>query len=258
MEGFKAHFIGRMKGEYLSLEIGSQFNRHDPDLFEFSCVFVAIIFRLCRLIEIDGTWVMYYTSGWTSGYRNVSRATAPDPAGPWTDEGPVLEAPRKDWNRRILPMGISRIGDTYVMPYAGFDIDARNPAIGLFTSADGLEWQSTEAPIYEGKAADWDDSGIVPTRIIETDQGLELFFLGFDRLPAINVQESLPSFKLGRLISTDGGATWVADNGGLPVFDTGEYGWPGVSVAFEDGQYFIYFGDDLGGAGIALSTGTIP
>ena len=36
------------------------------------------------------------------------------------------------------------------------------------------------------------------------------------------------------------GATWVEDNGGLPVGSTEERGWPGVSVVYRDGRYSLY------------------
>ena len=40
--------------------------------------------------------------------------------------------------------------------------------------------------------------------------------------------------------------------------DSFERGWPGISVVYVDGEYRLYMGHELGGAGIALVTGTIP
>lgn len=209
-------------------------------------------------IEIDSVWHMYYTTGWTAGYLDVYLATAPAPEGPWTGEQVVIEAPRLDWNRRILIAGVTEIDGVYLMPFAGFDIDARHPAIGILSSSDGIVWEVTPEPIYRGSGGEWDSHGVVPSNIVRTEHGLEIFFLGFDRPPAVEIVESSPTLRLGRLVSTDGGATWQADNHGGPVVDTGEKGWPGVSTVYVDGEYRLYEGDDLGAAGVALITGTIP
>ena len=83
-----------------------------------------------------------------------------------------------------------------------------------------------------------------------------MFFLGFDRPVTIALETD--TLKLGRLVSTDGGLSWEADNDGHPIADTFERGWPGISAVYEDGEYRLYMGHELGGAGIALVVGTIP
>ena len=145
-----------------------------------------------------------------------------------------------------------------MVPFAGFESGRANPSIGFLTSTDFAEWTATEVPVYGGTSEGWDRFGVMPANIIATDAGLELFFLGFEREPAINTRPDFSTFKMGRLVSTDGGASWEVDNDGQPVVDTGERGWPGVTTVYRDGTYYFYLGDDLGSSGIALITGSIP
>ena len=209
------------------------------------------------IAEVGNKWVMWYVSGFTPAYRKVFRATAPTLQGPWTDEGEAFTAPDREWDQFIVPTGVTEIDGVLFMPYAGYDNTDQIPAIGLLTSTDGVTWEPhSEEPIHTATAGTWDEKGVVPTNIIETEYGLELFFLGFDQPPKVGFQRN--TIPLGRLLSTDGGATWSADNEGLPVADTEERGWPGVSVMYDGDEYRFYLGDDLGGAGISLITGTIP
>jgi len=209
------------------------------------------------IAEVGDEWVMWYVQGFSPPYRKVFRATAPSLRGPWTDEGEAFMAPDREWDQFIVPAGVTDVDGMLMMPYAGYDATVRIPAIGVLTSSDGVAWEPAGAdPIHTATPGSWDEKGVVPTNIIETEHGLEMFFLGFDEAPKVGYQRN--SIPLGRLVSTDGGATWVADQDGLPVADTEERGWPGVSVVYVDGEYRIFLGDDLGGAGISLITGTIP
>ena len=209
------------------------------------------------IAEVDDQWVMWYVTGFSPPYRKVNRATAPSLRGPWTDEGESFIAPDREWDQFIVPTGVTDIDGTLFMPYAGYDQTDRIPAIGLLTSTDGVTWEPIgDDPIHTATEGTWDEKGVVPTNIIETERGLELFFLGFDEAPKVGYQKN--SIPMGRLVSTDGGESWLLDHDGLPVADTEERGWPGVSVAYVDGEYRLYLGDDLGGAGISLITGTIP
>ena len=180
------------------------------------------------IAEVGNEWVMWYLSGFTPPDRKVFRATAPTLEGPWTDQGEAFTAPDREWDQFIVPTGVTEIDGVFFMAYAGYDQIDRIPAIGILTSTDGETWEPQgEEPIHTATAGTWDEKGIVPTNIIETDKGLELFFLGFD-------------------------------NDGLPIADSEERGWPGVSVVYDAGEYRLYLGDDLGSAGISLVTGTIP
>lgn len=200
-------------------------------------------------------WELWYVLGFGNSYQRINHATAPAPEGPWEVDNLSIDAPGDEWNERVLPTGFVQIDGTYFMPYAGFPDRGSRPAIGLFTSTDGQTWESTPEPIHTATKDTWDEYGVVPSNVFETPNGLEMLFIGFDR--RLTVSREPTSLKLGRLISSDGGATWVLDNDGLPVIDTFERGWPGLSVVFTDGEYRIYLGHELGFAGIALVTGTI-
>ena len=206
--------------------------------------------------KVGDEWVMWFTSGFRIGYREFKRATAPAPEGPWELDDLEIEPPFNEWDDRILPTGFVQIGETFYLPYAGFPDGVSPPAVGLFTSSDGINWESTPEPIYAPGPGTWTEFGVVPTNVFETPAGLEMFFLGFDRPASIALEDD--TLKLGRLVSTDGGDTWEVDNDGMPVADTFEQGWPGISVVYIDGEYRLYMGHELGGAGIALVTGQIP
>lgn len=209
------------------------------------------------IFETNQGWEMLWTGGFTPPYRNISRATAPELTGPWEDRGEVLTAPDREWDKFIVPTGVTRIGDRYYMPYGGWGQMVRVPAIGILVSDDGVTWEPmTEEPIYTATEGTWDEKGVVPMNIVETERGLELLYLGFSEPPKVGYQaEEIP---FGRLLSTDGGQTWEPDNDGNPIGSTGEKGWPGVAVVYEDGLYSLFLGDDLGSAGISLVTGSIP
>lgn len=200
-------------------------------------------------------WVLHYTTGWSVGFTSVYRVTGPTIEGPWSEEVEALEPPRDDWNRRILPTGVTIVDGVWWMPYAGWDIDGKNASIGYFLSTDGKTWESVDEPILTPDE-EWNRFAVVPMNVIETDLGLELWYLGFDRPPDIRIRNTYSDILFGRLISTDGGGTWTADADGGPIGSTGEKGWPGVSVALVDGEYRIYGGDDLGQSGIKLVVGT--
>lgn len=206
----------------------------------------------------DDGWAMYYTTSFSVGFRDIFKATAPDLTGPWSEvPGIAIQAPFNGWNERVIPTGLTLIDGTYWMPYAGFDRARENPSIGFFTSSDGETWETSEEPIMTGTPGEWDAFGVVPANIIVTDRGWELFYLGFGRDVAINSDPSFETLKMARLLSTDGGATWIEDNGGLPVLDTGEKGWPGVASVALDDAYFLYGGHNLGFDGVFLVTGRI-
>jgi len=209
------------------------------------------------IFDTGTQWEMLYTEGFTPPFRDIRRATASDPTGPWEDLGESFKAPDREWDKFIVPTGVTRIGDTYYLPYGGWGQLVRVPAIGMMVSQDGVTWEAmTEEPIYTATDGAWDEFGVVPMNIVETEIGLELFYLGFSEPPRVGFQaETIP---FGRLVSTDGGQTWTPDNDGEPIGDTGEQGWPGVSVVYDSGEYRLYLGDDLGGSGISLLTGTIP
>lgn len=208
------------------------------------------------IFETDTQWEMLYVNGFGPPYQTMFRATAPSMEGPWEDQGIHFRAPNEGWNERMVPTGVTRVGEEFWLTYAAYADFNAAPTIGIMTSQDGIEWVSQPGPVYGPTDGSWNERGVVPMNIIETPNGLELFFLGFNEQPRVGYQAD--EIPFGRLVSADQGASWTVDNDGGPIGSTGERGWPGMSVVFEGGQYWLYMGDDLGGAGISLVTGSIP
>lgn len=208
------------------------------------------------IFETDEQWEMLYVAGFGPPFQTIYRATASDLEGPWEDRGIHFRAPNEGWNLRMVPTGVTKVGDEYMLAYAAYSDFNAAPTIGIMTSADGVMWESGADPIFTATEGSWDEKGVVPMNIIETANGLELFFLGFNEPPKVGYQQD--EIPFGRLVSTDGGATWTADNDGGPIGSTGERGWPGMSVVYDGERYWLFMGDDLGGAGISLVTGSIP
>ncbi len=203
----------------------------------------------------DGQWVMWWTDGFRPPAFKFYQATAPELIGPWTEEGQVSLVPDRAWDTFMVPTGVTEVDGTLWMAYAAYPQLERIPTVALMTSTDGgSTWVGREAPVLEPTPGSWNEKGVVPANVIVTDLGLELFYLGFSETPKVGYQKD--SIPMGRLISTDGGETWEPDNEGNPILDTGERGWPGVTTAWVDDRYHIYFGDDLGGRGISLIIGS--
>ncbi len=208
------------------------------------------------IFETDLQWEMLYVNGFGPPYQTMFRATAPEMAGPWEDQGIHFRAPGDDWNELMVPTGVTKVGDTYLLTYAAYANFDAVPTIGIMRSSDGVTWEALPGPVYAATDATWNEKGVVPMNIIETTHGLELFYLGFDEQPRVGYQAS--EIPFGRLVSSDGGSTWAADNEGAPIGSTGERGWPGMSVVYDGERYWLFLGDDLGSAGISLVTGSIP
>ncbi len=233
---------------------GIEFTKHpDNPLLEGTGLGVGWLMA----VERETDWVLWYVEGFSPPYRDLLQARAPSPAGPWSDDGEIMKAPDREWDVFFVPTGVTDIDGTLWMAYAAYDQTDRIPSVALMTSTDGGEtWVPRDEPIHTATPGGWDEKGVVPANIVETPRGLELFYLGFSSPPKVGYQAD--TIPMGVLVSADGGETWVPDNDGLPILDTGEKGWPGVTVAWIDGEYHLYLGDDLGSEGIKHMVGTIP
>lgn len=121
------------------------------------------------LVMEDGTWVLYFNTiqeSLSNLPQTIGRATAPNPAGPWTaDPEPVL-APGGfgTWDGFSVRLGsVLPIADGYVMYYAGSDAQqSAKGAIGMASSADGITWKK------------YDDSATTEDLYVESDPVYDL------------------------------------------------------------------------------------
>ena len=221
------------------------------------------------LVEHDGTWVMYYVLpniAWAMPTQAVYRATAPGPDGPWTTDGEVVleGGERGAWNYHIGPQSIFKVDDEYRMYYTGFmgryERDENSwslPQMGIATSTDGLTFTHvSDAPSLPALPdSEWEPYGLTSTSIRQTDDGWELFYVGYPR-PIYTFPNGLYSqLQVGYATSADG-ITWERYPMN-PVITTPETGWPLLGNLVIDDTYFLYYDHDWGRDGISLMTGTI-
>jgi predicted GH43/DUF377 family glycosyl hydrolase len=151
------------------------------------------------IFQTDTNWEMLHVQGFSPPYRKVQRATAPAFEGPWEDQGEAFKAPDREWDKFIVPTGVTKVEDRYLMPYAGWGQQNRVPAVGILSSNDGLSWEPLfEEPIHVATEDAWDEMGVVPMNIIAIDKGLELFFMGYSEPPKVGYQKDVIPF--GRLV----------------------------------------------------------
>lgn len=179
------------------------------------------------IIYEDGTWTLFYGGAPSlpvalDNYM-IGRATASDPAGPWTrDANAVLTMGRFDeWDSAfVLPSTILRTSDGYIMYYAGGTdfYSADDFMMGMATSPDGITWTkyddptTTMAPYAEsdpilqtggagGKRA-WDSGMAWLGQVRLTPCGWEMYYTG---------ATSLSEAAIGYATSQDG-IHWTKDD----------------------------------------------
>ncbi len=190
-------------------------------------------------------WVMYYTVGPAGKFREFYRATAPAPEGPWEHDPEFeLTAPRGSWNQRLMPMGLTEYEGTYLLNYIGFDNTHTVLSPGLFTSTDGTNWEALPEPLAEaGLLGEWTINGLIPSNILVTENGLELFFIGIDRDWRDGPSDQLRSLPIGRMTSPDG-INWTIAEEEAQLIDNQETVWYGMNVVTVGDEYRIYLAHD--------------
>lgn len=190
-------------------------------------------------------WVMYYTVGPAGKFREIYRASAPAPEGPWQhDPDFVLPSPRTSWNQRFMPTGLIELEGSLALSYIGFDNTHTVLSPGLFLSSDGGAWEPLEEPLLAaGQPGEWNANGHIPSNIVRTDSGYELFFIGIDRDWREGPSESLDTLRIGRMTSTDG-LQWTVDDAEWQMIDSGETIWYGMNVVVVDGEHWLFLAHD--------------
>ncbi len=213
-----------------------------------------------RLILDNNTWIMYYGARSQAGPGPgpyIGRATAPDPAGPWSRLGsPVLQVGGEgEWDSGFInPNAIVRVDTGYVMYYSGgtgFPFPPNHRArLGMATSVDGITWSkyddpSTEdAPFAEsdpvldiGSQGSYDSGLAWEADVLQTTSGWEMFYTCDP--------DFFPFESICYATSVDG-ISWekTTDN---PIFQPSQDGsWVTLdlvlgSVILVEGQHYAYY-----------------
>lgn len=206
------------------------------------------------LVEED-TWVMYYSLPNNGGLpdRQIFRATASDPEGPWAfDETPVLEG-GEEWDYYLTPLQILKTNDGYLLYYMGEDNFRLQSAIGVATSTDGLTWERHATPILTADPShDWETFAVTSSIVFPTEDGFEMFYIGLNQRLLTPPSRYLDKTSLAYATSSDG-ISWEKS------VDTPLIPTPESAYAFTTGikigeTYYIYHDKNFGEDGFGLIT----
>jgi predicted GH43/DUF377 family glycosyl hydrolase len=209
----------------------------------------------------DGRFVIMFADAndtHLAGSR-VYLATADDPEGEWEMQ-PVIDFSERSWDRKVGPTGIVKVKGEYRLYYTGLSSRWTRSQLGLATSTDLVNWTLRDEPILQiGSKDEWDFMGIEASVPLQTEDGWELFYVGFDIPPTTNWYTGDPTHDLylGYATSPDG-IDWSKYEGN-PVINTGIHAAPSLSLIKVDDTYHIYFNYRVNarGTGIGLMTGTV-
>lgn len=217
--------------------------------------------------EDDGTLVLYYSTRGDGGRLNsgtIGRATASDPAGPWTfDEEPIImPGGPGEWDQlATVNPHVVKTADGYLMWYDGNmgDLDVKPTRhIGLATSDDGISWtkyddpETTEPPFHVSDPVlrlspeedAWDSFRVYEPSVIPVDGGFVMFY-GSDRRYDDQLERT---WEFGYATSTDG-VEWER-GAANPIFSTlGDLFTLVFNATAErdpDGTWRVYFGAQNG------------
>jgi len=194
------------------------------------------------LIVEDNKWILYFYTWETNGTPltakgRIGRATAPDPAGPWTAEGSVLEPGKAgSWDDlRVDTPSVIRTKAEYVMFYSGVNSKGEQ-MIGRATSPDGIKWTKHNDPVLmPGMAGTWDAPRVQQPRVVLTPDGWVMVYR--------SVKVGTPStIALGYATSADG-IQWQRF-GMNPIVEApkvfGKAGFWFTGLAYCDNTYYLY------------------
>lgn len=162
----------------------------------------------------DDSWVMY---GWGAsiGAQRADaswRATAPDPAGPWTvDPGMTLDAGAPGaWDGGgAVTSAVVATPEGYLLWYEGYPEQPGPESIGLATSNDGLAFTKEGAPAIPAGACGTSPEGAAfQPNVLATADGYLMLFGGLEAVGG-------PTRVFGAT-SSDGRSWSCAGDGPLP------------------------------------------
>lgn len=198
------------------------------------------------VVEVDGTWHMYYRAH-RGRVTSIGHATSTDGIT-WTRQGRVLR-PGRDWDSQRIEPGSIEVLDSGQLRlwYAG--TNGEYWRVGSATSTDGTTFQrdaeTTRGDAFPpGSPGDWDDSGVRhPYALRGTDtegrNGTHLWYTGFDgatwrggyafRPDSTGVFERADDAltSLPRPVVLSGGGQFAPEGALRPVLAETEEGWRG-------------------------------
>lgn len=132
-----------------------------------------------------GAYRMWYHS-WDGRHRRVGYATSPDGLE-WTKHpgNPVLDVgERGSWDAsQVAVPTVLRVGDRYLMWYAGMSERNDGWRIGLATSPDGVRWtKNPRNPVFKaGPPGAWDEWAVLPGGMVWDGTRFHLWYPAFNR-----------------------------------------------------------------------------
>ncbi len=200
----------------------------------------------------DGTWVLLFETVSVGKPWSIGRATAVDPAGPWTvDPEPILEAGAEgafDAGGVAWP-SVVRLGDGYALYYTAVDRPRGGTGvIAMATSPNGTVWTKRDAPVLVADQ-DWEHLKLDRPRVTATPRGFAMVYAGgvlTDR----------------GLAWSDDGVTWTkaADQPAIShaMFPIAGQAWD-AALTYRDGLlvYYLEIGP-AGGTQVFRATADLP
>lgn len=227
-------------------------------------------FWYAGMVDHEGNFVIYYSAApvGRAADQYIWRATAPALEGPYVrDPDPALVGNENGWDHNIVPLGVQPVEDGYILTYMGFNYINKFAQPGMAFSADGYtfvphddptttgELYANSDPIVRlGETGEWDSVSMPATNIVLHEDYMDIFYLGFNRVPGQSAREDI---WIGYARSNADGTQWTKYTPEQGAINTHEEGWPGITALVIDGEYYIYYGSNLGRDGIFLMTGTI-
>ena len=195
------------------------------------------------LVLEDGTWVLYYfnfnSANWPRIEATIGRATADDPAGPWTaDEDPVFVPSDDDdaWDSASVSYAsILETEDGFEMFYMGSD-RLGNESLGHAVSEDGIEWERDADPVFILDAPGEDDSFVVNQVVFD---GERYIYAYKNTRQSIGIATSEDGIEWER--SGDGAIMTPSDLDGIQAI-----GYISFMIN-DDGEYMLFFEGNTGG-----------
>ena len=139
-------------------------------------------------VLVEGDSLVLFYSGASSVHeaiaimpRNIGRATAQSPTGPWTrSQEPVLTTGNpNEWDCTFIYSNSIVATDTgYLMFYTG-GRSITDSKIGVATSPDEINWNKYGDPVVQpGDAGTWDAVSVSRAAVIKTAEGWGMYYTG--------------------------------------------------------------------------------